>query len=110
EIVVIVEIERQGLIDAHRRKVSTRLLVLQSKDIREKASRSLFITSRHDGVIQNDSHDLAATHTWIHFRPCFIQPVATYFCLSTHRTLPPGALNQAISCPFPLAMPLASAL
>src|SRR2546428_1375642 len=56
EMVVIVEIEGQSLIDAHRSKVSTRPLVLQSKDIREKAGRGRFVASRHDGVIQDDRH------------------------------------------------------
>src|SRR5438445_3429543 len=54
EMVVIVEIEEiegQSLIDAHRSKVSAQSLVLQSKDIREKAGRGLFVTSRHDCVI-----------------------------------------------------------
>src|SRR5438132_6389212 len=56
EMVVIVEIEGQSLIDAHRSKVSTRPLVLQSKDIREKAGRGLSVASRHDCVIQDDRH------------------------------------------------------
>src|SRR2546426_9333456 len=56
EMVVIVEIEGQRLIDAHRSKVSTRPLVLQSKDTREKAGRGLFVASRHDCVIQDDRH------------------------------------------------------
>src|SRR2546426_12278555 len=56
ETVAIVEIEGQSLIDAHRSKVSTRPLVLQSKDIREKAGRGRFVASRHDGVIQDDRH------------------------------------------------------
>src|SRR5881296_710865 len=56
EMVVIVEIEGQSLIDAPRSKVSTRPLVLQSKDIREKAGRGLSVASRHDCVIQDDRH------------------------------------------------------
>src|SRR5438128_2422812 len=56
EMVVIVEIEGQSLIDAHRSKVSAQSLVLQSKDIREKAGRGRFVASRHDGVIQDDRH------------------------------------------------------
>src|SRR5262245_56497433 len=47
ETLGIVEIERQRLIDAHRRKVSTRLFVLQSKDIREKACRGFLVARRH---------------------------------------------------------------
>src|SRR2546427_8374772 len=56
KIVVIIEIEGQSVIDAHWSKVPTRPLVLQSKDIRKKAGRGLFVASRHDCVIQDDRH------------------------------------------------------
>src|SRR5215831_4960538 len=56
EILGIVKIERQRLIDADWRKVTTLLFVLQPKDLREKARRGLLVARRHDRVIQRDGH------------------------------------------------------
>src|SRR5215831_577405 len=56
EILGVIEIERQCLIDKHRRKVAVRPFVRQSKDMCERARRGVLVMRRHDRVIQDDRH------------------------------------------------------
>src|ERR1700684_4486729 len=52
EAVPVVEIEREGLVDPDRRKMTHRALVVEAEHVREKLCRRLLVMRRYDRVIQ----------------------------------------------------------
>src|SRR5258708_39058596 len=55
ELGVVVEQERQRLVDPHRREIAA-APALQSKNASEEFGRRDFVARRHDGVVECDGH------------------------------------------------------
>jgi hypothetical protein len=53
---VVVEEQRERLVDAHRREVTVSILEFEPEQLREKAGRSLFVARGDDGVVEHDRH------------------------------------------------------
>jgi hypothetical protein len=56
EIAIRVEVERQRLVDPHRREMRHRPLIAQTEDPREEARRFLLVARRNNGVVEYDAH------------------------------------------------------
>src|SRR3546814_1504144 len=55
-VVVIVEVERQAVVDAYRREGGHRAVIRQPEDAGEKSCRRLLVADGHDHVVEFDSH------------------------------------------------------
>src|SRR3546814_2383222 len=57
-VVVIVEVERQAVVDAYRREGGHRAVIRQPEDAGEKSCRRLLVADGHDHLVEFDSHGL----------------------------------------------------
>src|SRR5258708_4018346 len=56
ELAALVEIERQRVVDLHRCEVRDRTGIFEPKDARKELRGPYLVLSRHDRVVENDSH------------------------------------------------------
>jgi hypothetical protein len=56
--VVVIEVEREPLVHAHRSEISIRAFIVKAEDPCEKLGRGFLVVRRHDRVIELDGHGI----------------------------------------------------
>src|SRR5262249_41756142 len=60
ELVGVIEKQREGVVDAHRREMAVGRIGLQAKNPREELRRGLLVAGGDDGVVEGDGHRTTA--------------------------------------------------